>query len=221
MVLTVDSDYVHFGTGQPRSAVCPQCRQMVRFEPLRSARDEEIIPDILINEEQFVGSRYCPDPRCNAHLFIVYSEDQLHLTYPAMTIDFDVSDIPDEITRSLQEAITCHANCCYTAGAMMVRKAMEQMCQANQATGNNLKLRIQDLKSKVVLSSALFDALDHLRLLGNDAAHVEAQSYNEVGEQEVRIAITITKEILKSLYQTKSLVDQLKALQKPVSPSPQ
>ena len=58
------------------------------------------------------------------------------------------------------------------------------------------------------------DALDDLRLLGNDAAHVESKDYDQVGQPETSITIEITKEILKGVYQMDSLVQKLKGLKK-------
>ena len=57
-----------------------------------------------------------------------------------------------------------------------------------------------------------------MRLLGNDAAHIESKEYDKVGKDEVDIAIEITKEILKGVYQMGNLVAKLKKLKKPKKP---
>ena len=64
------------------------------------------------------------------------------------------------------------------------------------------------------MPSALFDAFDELRLLGNDAAHIESKDYDSIGHEEVGIAIELTKEILKGVYQMSNLVEKLKKLKK-------
>ena len=71
-----------------------------------------------------------------------------------------------------------------------------------------------------MIPTDLLDAADNLRLLGNDAAHVEAKIYDNIGMQEAMLAVTLAKELLKAVYQYSSLVDQLKALQKQASSSP-
>ena len=76
---------------------------------------------------------------------------------------------------------------------MMVRKCLEAMCEERGGTGSNLYQRIQSLKGKVILPPDLFDGLDELRLLGNDAAHVESKDYDNIGRQEVELAIEFTK----------------------------
>lgn len=62
---------------------------------------------------------------------------------------------------------------------------------------------------------AMLDALDDLRLLGNDAAHLESRVYEDVGQEEVEVAIEVAKEILKATYQYEVLMGRLKALKKP------
>jgi hypothetical protein len=128
-------------------------------------------------------------------------------SYPAELIDFDSSNIPPAVTTSFQEALTCHSEECYIACAIMVRRTLEEVC-----TDKND--RIASLKSRVVLPVELFSAMDELRLLGNDAAHIEAKSYDDVGKDETEVAIALTKEILKAVYQLDELVRRLQALKK-------
>lgn len=66
----------------------------------------------------------------------------------------------------------------------------------------------------MVLPQGLLQALDDLRLLGNDAAHIEAKTYDAIGKEELSIAIELTKEILKAVYQLDGLLVRLKALKK-------
>lgn len=54
--------------------------------------------------------------------------------------------------------------------------------------------------------------MDDLRLLGNDAAHIEAKTFSEIGKEEIEISIDFTKEILKAVYQYENLLDKLKKL---------
>jgi len=61
----------------------------------------------------------------------------------------------------------------------------------------------------------LLEAADELRLLGNDAAHIEAKTYDAIEAEEVEVAIDLAKELLKSVYQYGSLVNRLRALKKP------
>jgi len=53
------------------------------------------------------------------------------------------------------------------------------------------------------------EGLSHLRLLGNDAAHIEAATYIQVGREEVELAVDVTKVVLQAVYQYESIVGRL------------
>lgn len=135
-------------------------------------------------------------------------------TFPALRIDFETTNIPALIVVALTEAITCHADECYTAAAIMVRKTLEELCRERGATGSNLKERIRDLGKRIVLPNELFSGLDDLRLLGNDAAHIESREYDQIGREEVEVGIEFAKEVLKATYQYSALLTKLRGLKK-------
>ena len=135
-------------------------------------------------------------------------------TYPAQRIDFDPKGIPARIVKSFAGALACHAENIHVAAAIMIRRTLEELCEDKQATGSTLKDRIGALQSTVVLPKELFAALDDLRLLGNDAAHIEAKTYDAIGPAEIEVAIELTKEVLKAVYQLDDLVSRLRALKK-------
>ena len=97
----------------------------------------------------------------------------------------------------------------------MVRKTLEELCRDRGASGANLKERIRALGAKVVLPKELFDGLDDIRLLGNDAAHIESQEFNQIGQEELDVAIEFTKEVLKAVFQYSNLLSKLRSLKKP------
>src|SRR5947209_13691268 len=120
--------------------------------------------------------------------------------YPAERIDFDPGNVPDAVLAALEEAVACHANRCYVAASMMVRKSLEVVCEDRAATGDNLFQRIEALARNVVLPQGYIDGLHNLRLLGNDAAHVESRDYNQVGADEVEAGIEVIKDLLRAIY---------------------
>ena len=193
---------------------CPICGNGGTFDALP-------LVDLFIFSEgtsthYTVGQRICPNTACSAHLFfcISHGEDEPLITFPALRIDFQTKNIPERIRSCLEEAITCHAEGCFIASAIMVRRTLEELCKDKGIKADNLKKRIKGLKTAVVLPTGLLEALDELRLLGNDAAHLQSKEYDNVGKDEVDAAIEVTKEILKGVYQMDTLVAKLKKYKK-------
>jgi hypothetical protein len=96
----------------------------------------------------------------------------------------------------------------------MIRRTFEEICEERGAVGKDLKTRIHDLKTKILLPQELFDAMDELRLLSNDATHIEANTFAQISSQELDVAIEFTIELLKALYEYSSLLSKMKGLKK-------
>ena len=189
---------------------CPVCRQRGTFESL--ANDLQFTT--AENVPSMAGLRRCPDPSCYSLVFFVFQAGKVAESFPAETLDFDATNIPATVQSAFEEAIKCHAQSCFVASAIMVRKTLEELCRDRGAAGGNLKERIKALGTKAVLPQELLDGLDALRLLGNDAAHIESQEYAKVGKEEVEVGIEFAKEVLKAVYQYSALLNRLRALKK-------
>ncbi len=199
--------------GPTHSLRCPACRQLGTFEKFTQLQDLQL-PRV---NGLILAQRRCPNPKCRTHVFVAADNlGKVLLSYPAERIDFDASKLPQPVVDALEEAITCHANQCYIAAAMLVRKTLEELCRDRKATGENLKDRVKALKDKVVLPQEMLDGLHDLRLLGNDAAHIESREYDDVGQEEVEVAIDFAKEVLKAVYQYSALLERRRALKKSV-----
>lgn len=204
----IQSKGVGSGNLGPVGITCPRCGRAGTFHKVGKE-------DLKIGD-YWVGHRQCPHEKCNTHVFVVTdgSSKEVLRTYPPVKIDFDSTDIPKSVVDTLEEAITCHANECYVAAAIMVRRTLEEICADKEAKGNNLKKRVESLANKIVLPKELIEGMDDLRLLGNDAAHIEARVFDNIAMKELEIAIKFTKELLKAVYQYSSLLNELKSLKK-------
>lgn len=203
-------NFNHTG-GTAVSVRCPTCKRQGTFDALPNIHDLQILnitPNITL------GQRRCPNPDCREHLFFASQRGKILVSYPPELIDFDPVNLPDAVVTAFEEAIKCHANRCFIASAIMVRKTLEELCLDRGASGTNLKDRIRALETKVVLPQELLDGLDDLRLLGNDAAHIESQEFNKVGQEEVEIGIEFAREVLKAVYQFSALLKRLRSLKK-------
>jgi hypothetical protein len=202
--------------GFPIAYRCPHCRVQGTFHGMPNVAEASFQSDY--GPDTRAGVRVCPNPACKRVLFVFAQAGKLISAYPPEVIDFDASNLPAAILASLEEAVTCHANGAYRACALMVRRVLEELCADRGATGANLKARLQKLGGTVVVPTELLDAADELRLLGNDAAHIEAQLYDEIGRDEASLAVELAKELLKAVYQYRDLVGRLKALRKDAPP---
>lgn len=161
------------------------------------------------------GLRVCPNPACQELVFVINANGRPAVSYPAERLDFDPANIPTRIVESLEEALTDHVNQCYKSAAIMVRRTLEEICADRGATGKDLKARLAALGNTIIVPQALLHAADELRILGNDAAHLEAKVYDDVGKEEAELAIELCKELLKATYQFEDLLGRLRALKKP------
>lgn len=158
----------------------------------------------------------CPQFTCRAIVFFARVNDEL-ITFPPEVLEIDTVDLPPVVAESLREAVACHAAAAYRAAAIMLRRSVEAMCDERGAKGPTLKERLKVLRSKVILPEELFDAVEELRLLGNDGAHVTARQFDDVGREEVEAALPLVREVLKAVYQYKALLRGLQARKKPAT----
>jgi hypothetical protein len=206
-----------------RNIRCPHCGKVGAFHGLGNVNDIGWIIHRTVSggkpglvEHFRAGMRFCPNPECRSLVQVAFNPgESTNLVFPFEVIDFDSSGIPAEIVKSFKEALICHSAGCYRACALMVRRTLEEICEDQKIKAANLKARIEQLGTKIVIPKELIEAADELRLLGNDAAHIESQDYATVGTQEVEISIMFVKEILKATYQYATLLTQLRALKKP------
>jgi hypothetical protein len=188
---------------------CPACGNDGTFTALGT--DYKARGDIT------VGHRRCPNPECSAHVFIVRHHLEILATYPARRITFDRGGIPERVLAALDEAITCHANQCWMAAGMMIRKTLEEICADQKAEGKDLNARIEALEKSLVLPRKLLAGMHHLRILGNDAAHVEIRHFQAVSQKEIEVAIEFTQTILRAVYQYDTLLRRIEELRVPES----
>lgn len=190
---------------------CPHCGHFGTFIIISGG-------DVYITNPQgqitnYLGIRKCPNEKCKGHLFFISDANKnILLTSPSETIPFDKENMPGGVLKAFEEAIKCHSNNCFVASAIMIRKTLEEICHDREAKGENLSLRLQDLGSKILIPKELLDGMNDLRLLGNDAAHIEARTFNDIGKDEIEISLEFTKEILKAVYQYDNLLKKMKAL---------
>jgi hypothetical protein len=205
---------------RPVSLRCPHCGKVGSLVALKG--NDFCWQQNYIKEGKTYGSqvvatvRRCPADDCSGLVFAILRDGAVLTSFPSETIDFEAAKLPLAIKQSLEEAIKAHAAQCYRASALMVRRALEEVCEDRKAKGANLKERLSALGSVALIPAELLSAADEIRILGNEAAHVKASVYDVIDRPHAEVAIELTKEILKAVYQYSTLLEKLKALKKPV-----
>jgi hypothetical protein len=191
---------------------CPHCSTVGVFQYRHDLFWQSKVQNRAFNNA--AGPRFCPNPACQKLVLFVSRGSNVLLSFPPEVLDFDATSVPDRVRSAIVEAIQCHAAQCYRASALMVRRTLEEICLDRNAEGKDLFNRIQALGHIVTLPKELLDSLHELRILGNDAAHIEAKTYDQIGQEEVEVAILLAKEIVKSTYQYADLLGRLRGLSK-------
>ena len=192
---------------------CPACHHQTVLQPL----PVQNFHDVFTNSMQ-LGIRVCSLPDCQTLIFVVLNGRRLWASFPPELEEFDGAGVPGPILAVFNEGLINQSQGCYISAGIMVRKTLELLCDDRGAEGKNLQDRIKALRDKVTLSQELLDGADHIRMLGNDAAHVSSRNYDDVGKEEIEAAVGLTKEILRAVYQHKNLLAKLAALKKQPQP---
>jgi hypothetical protein len=203
-------DYKVEGPDKEITVRCPGCGQLGTFDLLKGVPDV-VLPRQVRWPSVYLGQRRCPNKMCNTHVFFALQRDRLLAVYPSERMEFDKKGVPPSVASSLEEAITCYAHGCYRATAMLVRRSLEELCHERSIIGSNLKARIDALGTTASLPTVMLEALHDLRLLGNDAAHIESKDYLYVDKEEAELAIMVAQHVLQAVYQHPLLVEKLKA----------
>jgi hypothetical protein len=200
------------------SVRCPHCRELGSFNTLGPAKTYSkgghVGPNPVV-ATYYATIRICPNVKCKGLIFVIEDAHGAVEIEPPQLLDFNPEGLAPRLRQTLTEAIACHGSGAYRAAAMMVRRLLEEICDENNAEGANLHQRIAALRSTIVLPEPLFEAMNELKALGNDAAHVEARAYDNIGAEEAADSIELAKEIVKALYQLKGLIARLQARKAP------
>jgi len=96
----------------------------------------------------------------------------------------------------------------------MIRRTLEEICAEVGAEGRDLHHKILDLPNKTSVHQRFVDAMMQLKYLGNDAAHVELKTFDQIGREEVDLGLEMIQEIIRSWFKILHLEGKLKALHK-------
>ena len=102
--------------------------------------------------------------------------------------------VPEDIAADLEEALNCYASGFRLGAAVVGRRVLQAALVDKGATKRDLVEQINELTDDV-LPRQLKVAAHHVRLIGNDAAHVRA-----VSATDVESLLSFVRLVLHQLY---------------------
>ena len=195
----------------PRSVSihCPFCHHQGTFGSIGNVKDA--VAGSLVQ-----GIRYCPNVECHRLVFVCFTvrSDKTIVElehFPPNTIDFDTTGLPPGVERALWEAVTCFGAESYNASAVMLRRAIEEMCDDLGVPDDDLVKRISKLSSVISVNPRVIDGLHKIRIFGNQGGHSGVTRYEQVSRKTVEIALGVTKRLIQAAYQDQDVIAKLDA----------
>ena len=109
--------------------------------------------------------------------------------------------VPKNVLDDYIEATSTFNINAFRASLVMARRALQQALEDKGATkGSNLAGQIDELKGKGLLSDATAKLAHGVRQFGNFGAHPNDDLLAQVDSDDAKLALDITKKILKELY---------------------
>lgn len=177
-----DEGYGYYGFDDTILLQCPVCEKMTLIQECYDSSFGCYI-DEYGNEKDYI------------------EEIQL---YPEKNISFN--NVPKEIKNTYESALKIK-NVTPDISLIALRKTLELICNHQDATGNNLENKINDLCTKGILSTKLKDVSKITKKFGNIGAH---QVIN-IKKKELDYLFDFVKYILEYLYEIPYQINELES----------
>lgn len=113
--------------------------------------------------------------------------------------------VPEPIRTAFGEARTCFDDArAYTACAIMCRKVLEGICDSHGAKRGSLAQRLKSLADQGVLDKRLYEWIDTLRVVGNEAVHDVSVT---VSKEDAADLLELAEAVAEYLYTFKEKYD--------------
>lgn len=111
-------------------------------------------------------------------------------------LGLDIVHLPQKIQRIYRETLQALNGKSPILAGIGLRALIEAVCKENNATGNDLYKRIDDLVAKNILTPNGSKILHKVRALGNEAAH-EVKPHKE---KSLGLAMNVVEHLLQDVY---------------------
>jgi len=157
----------------------------------------------------FTGDVKCPN--CGSLHTISLESGELRNIILKTHQTLSVIQAPLEITKDINEALTCHSVQAFRACVVMCRRALEQMCTDLNAQGGSLYQKIEYLSNNGIISIGEFNIFSEIRFFGNYGAHPSNDLLNGVTNIDSNLVLEATLHMIKHIYEIPEKLKQLRA----------
>ena len=169
--------------------ICPNCGNKTSHELLSKITTDELIEgwDNDYNIETFPMETYYFVIKCKSCTQVsIYTSsdadelpDKLEMAIQIYPVPKDLElVVPDIIQKSYIEAKKVK-QISPLAFVIMIRRALEILCENNNAKGNNLKQKIDDLGQRNIIPERLAEMANTLREVGNIGTHSKEYQFDK------------------------------------------
>jgi len=178
---------------------CPACGILSRVESRIFNRLE------LSNEIQYSAVVTCPSPECRRTALLVVHDPYNHLgsfgttcratVYPPAHVLYDADGVPKQISEEFSEALGSASSGFYIGAALVGRRVLQAAArEVLGGKGGSLQDEIEAIPDDR-LNKALKKQAHEVRLIGNEAAHVDP-----VDPADVEELLDFVEQVLEALY---------------------
>lgn len=105
-------------------------------------------------------------------------------------------EFPENVNNIYKDTIKCYANDSKILAGAGLRACIEAICNDKNIEGKDLAKRINQLKSKGMISTRDASYLHGIRFMGNDSVH----DIKTPKDEELKVALRIVEHLLESIY---------------------
>ena len=119
--------------------------------------------------------------------------------------------LPDSVRKAYERALSCFQTANYEPCAIMARKCIEGLCHELGSNDGSLKQRLEKLAAENKIDNRLIMWADHLRIVGNDAAH---EFDIEFSKDDAKDSLDFVEAILVNVFTMNKKFEDFKSRRK-------
>lgn len=141
------------------------------------------------------GDLYESDDNAQGYIDYNYPEDEIYGDIKLLSYE-DQESLPPKLADLYQEVASAFQSNSNKLAGVGLRMLVEAICIEQNITGQNLKIKIEGLQAKGLVSKNETPILDKLREVGNASAH----GIKQFPLNKLQYALEILNHVLKSIY---------------------